>query len=272
MSLPFSFSFSRRTLSLMCASACALFLNSCGTVGDGSDCGAFAVDSLTYERNWTLSNPKSNDPLSGRLRYSVKVDVPIGAEEGAALADSVYAWIASQLLLQNESTDAKGVKLLDIAANQFFNKCEENEWGEEVDITIKRVYDADDYVSYEFGKYDYTGGVHGNYQIVGATFVRSTGRMVVWSDFNPSDALRKTVTAELLKAKGVPSSDALSRMLLVGTEDCKLSDGSFAVPMPKTTPWLTDLGWVFTYQPMEILPWSHGAPACCIADKDLVSI
>ncbi len=241
----------------------SLVLQSC--LGSGS--GTLEVDSLVYERSWTLKEAMDNDPLGGRSHFYVKVDYPVLTDEAKDnfLADSVKAWISGQLLPE-EGRRVMSKKVLDVAADIFFGETDGNEWGEEVSYTLQKIYEDKDFLSYEANHFSYNGGAHGSYNVGGVTFRKKDGSHVTWSDIDTSDELRKKLTEELRRTKGSPDEESFKASIMADEKDCLLADGTFALPLPITTPWLTDQGWAFTYQPYEILPWCHGAPACCIKD------
>lgn len=231
---------------------------------------SFGVDSLVFERSWALPDAMENDVLGGRSHFYVKIDYPkdVKGGEAAALADSVKCCL-SEVLLPDGVRPVMSKTVLDVAANVFFGESEGNEWGEEVSYSLRKVYEDSEYLSYEFSRYAFSGGAHGRYNVSGITFRKSDGRRVTWACVKADDDLRKTITDDLKKAKGISSDDELKSMLLVDLKFCALSDGSFSLPLPSAAPWLTDMGWVFTYQPYEILPWCHGAPACCVKRLDV---
>lgn len=250
---------------LVCCAQLPL-LQSCALRSHGS----FEVDSLVFERSWALPNAMENDVLGGRSHFYVRIDYPKGVKggEGEALADSVKLRL-SEVLLPDSPQPVMNKTVLDVAANVFFGESEGNEWGEEVSYSLRKVYEDGEYLTYEFSRYAFSGGAHGRYNVTGVTFRKSDGRRVTWGRIGASDDLRKTITEELKEAKGILSDDELKNMLLVDSKFCTLADGAFALPLPNAAPWLTDMGWVFTYQPYEILPWCHGAPACCVKDLDV---
>lgn len=227
------------------------------------------VDSLVYERSWTLKDAMENDPLGGRSHFYAKIDYPKQVDDPsrAELVDSVRAWLSRQLLPSEAPVLSQ--KVLDMAANVFFGETDGNEWGEEVSYSIRKVFEDSDYLTYEINKYAYSGGAHGGYNVNGVTFRKSDCTRVAWADFETGDELRKTVTEEIRKSKCMPNDDAFASSILINTKESHLADGTFALPLPAATPWLTAQGWVFTYQPYEILPWCHGAPACCIKELAL---
>ena len=244
------------------ASVNALIVPSCSN--DSSN--EFGVDSLVYERSWALKETMDNDPLGGRSHFYVKVDYPKQAKDQshAALVDSVRAWLSRQLLPSEKPV--LGQKVLDMAADVFFGQSDGNEWGEEVSYSIRKVFEDSDYLTYEINKYAYNGGPHGGYNVSGITFRKADCTHVMWTDFETNDELRRIVTDEIRKAKCITDDKAFASSILLDEEDSHLRDGSFALPLPMATPWLTAQGWVFTYQPYEILPGCHGAPAYGIKD------
>ncbi len=247
---------------------CAFFtMPSCS---DGSANGSFKVDSLVFERNWALSEPRENDRLGGRSRYEVAVDFPSKSDTASfsALSDSVMTWISSLLLPSSDKPILKRTLLLEHAADEFFGNCDNIQWAEDATISIKKTYEDGRFVTYEYSKYSYVGNSQRSYNVCGATFNKKSGTRILWENIDRTDELRKNITAEMKEVKGNLSDDQLCQLLTIPEADYTLASGAIALPLPHATPWLSNLGWVFTYQPGEIFDVKQGAPGCCLtADK-----
>ncbi len=241
-----------------------LLVTSCS---EAEDC--FAVDSIEFERVWALREVMENDPMGGRSHFYVKVDYPKDSDTTlyAKLNDSVRLWISDQLMPAS-SEPVLNRRVMEEACDIFFGETDGNEWGEEMSLVIRKIYENKRYVSFEAVNYAYSGGSHGRYFIMGATFRKSDGRKIDWQDIDRTDALRHKITESMKAEKEIKSDSAFLKILLLDPEDYTLADSTFALPLPNVCPWLTKDGWVFAYQPYEILPWCHGAPACRLEDGE----
>lgn len=242
----------------------AITLTSCG----GGAGATFVVDSVDFERTWTLDQPQPIDPLGGRSRFTVKLDYPVreaNAETLPALNDSACAWLSRQLL-PSADKPVLNKSILDRAAEIFFGETDGNEWGMDYAVEAHLVYQDDLYASYEYSQYVYTGGAHAVFTLSGQTFRKADGQPVEWRAFKQDDALRKALTAQLeADMKLNEPNRKLSELVLSDTPELfELPDRTFALPLPINVPYLTDKGWVFIYKPMEILPRIYGAPAACL--------
>ena len=240
--------------------ASPLFVTSCQTPAD-----SFAVDSVVVDRSWAMREAMANDELGGRSYYYALVDYPLSSDtiEYRELTDSVRVWISRQLL-PSGSKPILSKRVLDEAANVFFGEEGGNEWGANMSIILRKVYEDDCYVSYDASEYTFYGGAaHGMCNIYGATFRKCDGSRFTWSDVGDIESLRRKVTNSMMRERGDATvGDLMKSILFPENKEFFLSDNSPALPLPKVDPWLTKDGWVFSYQPYEMMCWAEGAPAC----------
>lgn len=235
----------------------------------------FAVDSIVVDRSWAAHEAMENDELGGRSYYYALVDYPANSEnlEYNDLADSVRFWISTMLLpAGNEPVMTR--RVLEEAVDIFFGEVGGNEWGANKSVVLRKVYEDREFLSYDATEYTYYGGAaHGMYHVGGATFRKESGHRLAWTDIQDRDhGLRLKLTESMMKELGLASTTELMATLLTDdAKTCELADGTKALPLPSAEPWLTEDGWVFSYQPYEIMCWAAGAPACRL-DKDEVSL
>lgn len=234
---------------------------------------SFAVDSVVVDRSWAAREAMENDELGGRSYYYALVDYPVNIDTVAypELTDSVRCWI-SQMLLPSSSEPVMTRRVLEEAADVFFGELGGNEWGANKSVILRKVYEDGEYLSYDAAEYMYCGGsAHGMCHISGATFRKDDGHRLIWKDFGERDGeLRKKLTDSMKKELGFATTDELmSSLLEPESEACRMPDGTLALPLPNAEPWLTSDGWVFSYQPYEIMCWAAGAPACRLHKKEI---
>lgn len=230
----------------------------------------FAVDSVVVDRSWVMSEAMENDALGGRSYFYGVVDYPknSNSELFPAMTDSVRLWISQQLLPDSEEPVLTR-RVVEEAVDIFFGEDGGNEWGANMSVSLRKVYEDADYVSYDASRYTFYGGAHGMCSIYGATFRKTDGRRLTWNDFPRTDDLRRKITASMTRERKYKAEDELMATLLFPDNDeNKLTDGTPALPFPKVDPWLTNEGWVFSYQPYEIMCWAEGAPACRLSKDE----
>ena len=243
-------------------------LTSCNGNGSTSSANKFEVDSIAFERSLPITSaPDDKLPAGNVATFSVNIDFPKSATGSyATVSESIKRWISSTLNPE-QTVPVTNRSAIDMAANTFFNTCEKDQMPMEQLHNIKFAYEDENYITYETYLYIYSGGAHGIYTIEGATFRKSDGTMVTKYDFEQTDELRHLITARIKDNIGANVDERFEDMLLdAGERD---DDGKILLPMPKTDPWLTSDGWVFTYQTYEIAPYSLGAPACTIKQDEL---
>lgn len=252
------------------AAASSVAVTSC----TGSQSG-FAVDSIVIDRSWAAHDVMENDELGGRSYFYALVDYPVASDtlEHKELTDSVRLWLSAMLLPDN-SEPVMTRRVLEVAADVFFGEVGGNEWGANKSILLRKVYEDDEYLSYDASEYSYYGGAaHGMLHTGGATFRKDDGHRLTWGDFADRDTgLRQKITESMRKELGYTTQEQLMAAVLTSdSKTCQLADGTKALPLPSAEPWLTCEGWVFSYQPYEIMCWAAGAPACRLG-KDEISL
>ncbi len=232
----------------------------------------FAVDSVVIDRSWAMRNAMENDEMGGRSYYYAVVDYPQNSDtiDYHELTDSVRMWISNQLM-PAESKPVMTRRVLEEAANIFFGEEGGNEWGANKSVMLRKVYEDSEYLSYDASEYTFYGGAaHGMCNIYGATFKKADGHRLTWQDVDGKSSLREKVTESMRRERGYSTTgDLMNSLLFPDNKENALDDGTPALPLPKVDPWLTKDGWVFSYQPYEIMCWAEGAPACRLPKEEL---
>lgn len=127
---------------------------------------------------------------------------------------------------------------------------------------VKKAAETGRYVTYTTHTEIFLGGAHGDHSFSGATFRKSDGRHFGYDMLRntDSDAFRKLIKEGLIKyfntetTEPVKTDEQLKNCLLV-------EDDVNYLPLPRTAPYLTQEGMVFTYQTYEIAPYAAGMPS-----------
>lgn len=124
----------------------------------------------------------------------------------------------------------------------------------EFDATMEKAYETEQFVTYTLSTCIGLGGAHPLSTEEGATFRKSDGRRLDWS------IVRRTMDMELNELIKT------SLMDYVGAEDEEqmeqfMPDADiYALPLPKTPPYLLENGVAFIYQQYEIMGYAMGMP------------
>lgn len=130
------------------------------------------------------------------------------------------------------------------------------------DLTLRRVYETDRFVTFKAEAYTYTGGAHGMQYVTYGTFAKADGRLLTWDDIispKRKTRFRGLVADALMDFFGVQSFSAMKEKLLV---DAKCTRSTF--PLPEGTPGLLADGLHVQYADYEIAPHAAGMPGVTI--------
>lgn len=244
-----------RTLILLIAAA---VLTACGGKKEASpQSEAFSTDSLTCELN------------DSTCEVFLCADYPVQGPE--ALVNVLREYVCEEMGVDvRHRTD--GASVLRQSAD-ILHEALKNSWTaiEPMDgmdkptlyatRSLRKVADADSYVSYLNVYEDYQGGAHGSRTEIGTTFRKSDGRRFGWDLLKNTDSdafhllLKEGLRQYLLQngANEALTDEGLQGMLLI--------DGSVDyLPLPQYPPYLTAEGIVFTYQQYEVGPYALGIP------------
>lgn len=134
----------------------------------------------------------------------------------------------------------------------------------ELSAKVRKSYENDKFVTYETTTYEYLGGAHGFETVTGTTIRKSDGRrfgseILINKDNEKFYALLKEGLKQYLAdSEGSTVSDQQLQEAIMTDAfvDC--------LPMPQHTPYLTEDGVKFVYQPYEIFCYAAGTPSFTI--------
>lgn len=236
---------------------------------------AFATDSIAF-----------CEQKDSMLKCSVVVDYPSGDD---SLSVSVRRYVAGELVrmylpaMQEENGEAPvykgsmadGKALVDFYGNMnnVYLKAQYAELkvlgiaGLSYDLSIRKTYETDRYLTYETSCYVFLGGAHGSAVSYPVNIVKATGKGLATIDTLKQKALlpilRRGVKEYISKAENRKIKDSdLQNMLFV-------EHG--IIPLPATVPVLTPEGLRFVYQQYEIGPYALGMVEFTVPYADVKS-
>lgn len=132
------------------------------------------------------------------------------------------------------------------------------------EATMDKIYESDKVVTYSLTIYLDFGGAHPVTRETGATFSKEDGKQVTW-DIVRSDrkAELNDVLKDMLKTYFDAGDDEALADVLQGVESMS------KLPLPSTPPYMTETGFVVTYQQYEIAPYAAGMPGDTIPYETL---
>ena len=229
-------------------------------------------DKLTYRQ---VSQEKKDE--SGE--YKIVVDFPTGGN--AILVNAIREYISESLgdSYAGDPDDNKqgsysgdlsnGQQMVDYyfdlkykvfkgAHDEMVKNTPDNPPSFASETEIRHLYETDQFVTYQFKKYEDMGGAHGGTIITGMTFRKSDGRRADWDLFTCS-------TQDIIK-KG------LKEYFEVKTdeelENCLSLETIYLLPLPATPPVFVKEGVSFTYQQYEIAAYAAGLPSFIVPYKE----
>ncbi len=214
-----------------------------------------------------------------KIGVSIEVDYPNGGSE--ILKDALSEFINETLGGSYEGELDEGRTVVDFYGGQIKTELinEKAEQSQDLDedainafykhITIKKDYETDLLVTYLVDQDIYLNGAHGMQYHYGQTFRKSDGRR-----FGPD--MMMNVGSEgmysLIK-EGLRSYFAENSTQPIDDEELKTyiisEDDVDYLPMPHHTPYVTQKGVVFTYQPYEISFYAAGMPEFAVTLNDM---
>lgn len=198
-------------------------------------------------------------------------DYPVGGD--SALVKNVRDWVAASMAYPgvegakvfddvadgNAFLDSVGNYMLGMAKYDFADFAKEGfNITYSYDLSAKKAYQTDTYVTYLSSGYVYLGGAHGMSYDSGAVFALSDGEEYGWNMFEADslpaikELIKAKVAADYFKAKDM---DEFRRGLLVDPD---------TLPLPANSPYFLSDGVHFMYQLYEIAPYAAGMPECVL--------
>lgn len=237
---------------------------------------AFVTDSIAF-----------CEQKDSTLKCSVVVDYPSGDD---SLSVGVRRYVAGELArlflptMQEEDEPAavfKGAKEDGKALVDFYGKLnfgylkaqyaelkELGIAGLSYDLSIRKTYETDRYLTYETSCYVFLGGAHGSALCRPVNIVKATGKVLAAT----VDTLKQKALQPILR-RGVKEyiSKAENRKI----KDSDLQNMLFVehgiIPLPTTVPVLTPEGLRFVYQQYEIGPYALGMVEFTVPYTDVKS-
>lgn len=237
---------------------------------------AFATDSIAF-----------CEQKDSTLKCSVVVDYPSGDD---SLSVGVRRYVAGELArlflptMQEEDEPAAvfngakedGKALVDFYGNmnnvylkaQYAELKEFGIAGLSYDLSIRKTYETDRYLTYETSCYVFLGGAHGSALCRQVNIVKATGKVLAAT----IDTLKQKALQPILR-RGVKEyiSKAENRKI----KDRDLQNMLFVehgiIPLPATVPVLTPEGLRFVYQQYEIGPYALGMVEFTVPYADVKS-
>lgn len=249
---------SRKILdSIALTSALALLLScSNSTMGSKVDESAeFQIERVVYEDSITSED--------GSIYYKADIDVPVAGPD--SLLSCIREWINEELGgSYTGELNCDTAMLSSYAAYFFENGIDDEQAGLGTQLSIRKTYETDTYVSYLMQGQTYTGSVHGMPFTKGMTFSKTDGSRLDWDVFTDTQPL-KTILLHAIREQYFEGNDSD----FVQAIDIMVKDTT-DFPLPETDPWFTADSIQFVYQPYEIAPYAAGLPTCRIALKALL--
>lgn len=136
------------------------------------------------------------------------------------------------------------------------------------DLSIRKTYETDRYLTYETSCYVFLGGAHGSAVYYPVNIVKATGKVLAAT----IDTLKQKALQPILR-RGV--KEYISKAEKRKIKDSDLQNMLFVehgiIPLPATVPVLTPEGLRFVYQQYEIGPYALGMVEFTVPYADVKS-
>lgn len=272
---------------LVAAGMALMALASCTSRASKSGTAAAEQDSVQQTAAFVTDSIAFCEQKDSTLKCNVVVDYPSGDD---SLSVGVRRYVAGELArlflptMQEEDEPAavfKGAKEDGKALVDFYGKLNfgylKSQYAElkdlgiaglSYDLSIRKTYETDRYLTYETSCYVFLGGAHGSAVCYPVNIVRSTGKVLAAT----VDTLKQKALQPILR-RGVKEyiSKAENRKI----KDRDLQNMLFVehgiIPLPATVPVLTPDGLRFVYQQYEIGPYALGMVEFTVPYADVKS-
>lgn len=196
------------------------------------------------------------------IRVSITAEFPKNSKD--ALSASVQEWISEQLGSTYQGSFAKGKSMLKYYVDKQMKVLDvwENGMPGEItyDVRIRKIYETDLLVTYQYEMEGYFGGAHGARAVQGVTFRKVDGRRMDWNIFLPDKSweVQKLITKAIQKDYfEIEDDKEFHDALLIGEYEDIL-------PRPQTCPVYVKDGISIIYQQYEVAPYAAGLPSCVL--------
>ena len=214
-------------------------------------------DSVWVHTNYTCTYPVTNKPEWQKAKQNILFWIC------DIFADSTHTnWNDIEQAMKRQSDDLLAEKKKYFSPELPDEKCYIQNVYLERSINIERIFENDTLVTVGVGIYEFWDGAHGGYYYEGRTFNKKTGHQYGFDLLSKYD--KKTLNS--LFRKGLQdyfecSDDELSTFLW--SDEIDVND----IPLPSTSPYITEKGIIVTYQQYEIACFAAGMPSFVIPLK-----
>lgn len=217
------------------------------------------------DKNLEMTEIRCADSLIKKdysIRVSITAEFPKNSKD--ALSASVQEWISEQLGSTYQGSFAKGKSMLKYYVDKQMKVLDawENGMPGEItyDVRIRKIYETDLLVTYQYEMEGYFGGAHGARAVQGVTFRKVDGRRMDWNIFLPDKSweVQKLITKTIQKDYfEIEDDKEFHDALLIGEYEDIL-------PRPQTCPVYVKDGLSIIYQQYEVAPYAAGMPSCVL--------
>lgn len=196
------------------------------------------------------------------IRVSIEAEFPKNSKD--VLSANIQEWMSEQLGSTYKGSFAKGKSMLKYYVDKQLKELDTWENGMPGEITynvrIRKIYETDLLVTYEYDMEGYFGGAHGSHIVEAMTFRKVDGRRMDWSIFLPDKSweVRKLITQTIQKDYfEIEDDKEFHDALLIGEYEEIL-------PRPQMCPVYVKDGISIIYQQYEVAPYAAGMPSCVL--------
>ncbi len=202
-------------------------------------------------------------------KVKVEAEFPVGGN--FFLVNSIREWMTEELGGTFTGTPDNGKAMLTHYAQQVLKDLndltEDCDWMDstsreemvfDTEIQLSKIFENDQFVTYQYHNIGYSGGAHGWNLAYGQTFRKSDGRRIDYSFFQNDKQFKLTqlVQQNIIKQYFEGDSSAFNNGLTL--------DPYETFPLPVNPPYFTKDGVAFIYQQYEIAAYAIGMPSCDI--------
>lgn len=196
------------------------------------------------------------------IRVSIEAEFPKNSKD--VLSANIQEWMSEQLGSTYKGSFAKGKSMLKYYVDKQLKELDtwENGMPGEItyDVRVRKIYETDLLVTYQYEMEGYFGGAHGARAVQGVTFRKVDGRRMDWNIFLPDKSweVQKLITKAIQKDYfEIEDDKEFHDALLIGEYEDIL-------PRPQMCPVYVKDGISIIYQQYEVAPYAAGLPSCVL--------
>ena len=234
-----------------------------------------------YEKNDKELVTKELAYAYDQHKVEVNVKIAYPESENDILQEAIREFFSETLGGSYEGDLADGQKMIDFYAEQMKAELikeyeEQKQYLSEEDIngyyktiTIEKTYETDKLVTFTIVEEIYTNGAHGMHYGYGQTFRKSDGRrfnvdmMCNLTSDGMHTLIKEGLRQYFTETNEEPVNDEMLKEYILTDDDINY------LPMPEYTPYITEDGIVFSYQPYEISFYAAGMPSFVVSLNDM---